>query len=230
MAQTTEALHCADIPRDDLHVAHTVEDGHTGAEKRGILRRIGLRRDVDSGFGAERAVLCIYTSVSSDRKNTSRTEPPTSAVSRHAIDKLVLAHLEKTPIARLARPIVASVPGPADFVANLEVLDAVAHLHDRANDFVAWNAREGCPVSATVNAADVQMLMKYLQRPKQTLLQENIRVTHAACRHLDQDLIGRGLWDGYFLDGPRRIGTFEHNGATLLGDAGCHIEELDVES
>ena len=56
MAQTAQALDCDKFTRWDVHLAHTVEDCDTSAEKGGGVGGADVVRYTNGGFGAQDAV------------------------------------------------------------------------------------------------------------------------------------------------------------------------------
>jgi hypothetical protein len=97
-----------------------------------------------------------------------------------------------------------AVPGPADAVSDFPFLFPVAGCDDGSDDFVAGDAGKGRAVA------------------KGALLQETVRVAHAAGMYFDEDFAGFGEFDGDVFDDPRGAGFFDDDSATGFGDVGCH--------
>ena len=56
MAETAQTLDCDEFTSGDVHLAHAVENCHTGAEEGGGLGRVDIIRYTNGGFGAYDAV------------------------------------------------------------------------------------------------------------------------------------------------------------------------------
>jgi hypothetical protein len=213
MAEAAEPLDRDDVAGHDAHFTDPVEDGYAGAEEGGVFCRIGVGRDAHRGFTAERAILCVCSfRISSFIPSSNPIQSldgkldgiRTSPITRNPVDQLIITHLEKPAITRFACPIVRAMPGPADAVSDFPSLLAVAGRDDGADDFMAGGAGEG---RAFTEGA---------------LLQETVRVAHAAGVHFDEDFAGLGELDWDVFDGPRCAGFLDDDGATGFGDIGCH--------
>jgi hypothetical protein len=67
----------------------------------------------------------------------------TSTVSRDAIYKFILTHLEQAAITRFANAVMGAVPWATHAVSDFPFLVAVAYCDDCTNNFVAGYAGEG---------------------------------------------------------------------------------------
>jgi hypothetical protein len=76
----------------------------------------------------------------------------TSTVSVDAIDDSIITHLVQAFVARPAESVVASMPASTYFVSDFPLLLVWTDCDDGADDFVAWDSREACPVG-TVSVA-----------------------------------------------------------------------------
>jgi hypothetical protein len=68
----------------------------------------------------------------------------TSPIPSNPIHKLIITALKHTPVARLANPIVCSMPRAPNFIADFPFLLVFADSDNGADDFMAGNAGEGC--------------------------------------------------------------------------------------
>lgn len=119
MAETTKTLDRDDFARGNVQLAHAVEDGHASAEERRDFSWVDVLGNSHSSFSPERGVFAV------------------PAVAHDAVDGLVVAHLEVSPVAGLAGEVVAAVPGPADAVADFPFLFGFGGVDDGADEFVA---------------------------------------------------------------------------------------------
>ena len=99
--------------------SHNLRSLHTSTQQRRNLRRIRILRDAHRSLGANGRVLAI------------------ASLTKHAVDGLVIAHLEPPATTILARRIVPAMPSSADPVTDLPLRLPLSDSDDVAYVFVA---------------------------------------------------------------------------------------------
>jgi hypothetical protein len=119
MAEATESLNAHKLALRDILLSQRIEDRDSRTQDGAILCWVDLFGDVDDGFSSQ----CDELGV--------------PAVAHHAVDGLVLAHLEKAALACFTRAVVAAVPRPANTIADFPGFLGGGDGGDVADDFVA---------------------------------------------------------------------------------------------
>lgn len=132
----------------------------------------------------------------------------TSTIPINPVHNLILAHLEQSPIARLANTVVPTMPRPADLIADFPLLLVGTHSNNAADDFVTGDNGE---VGHGTKCA---------------LLEEAVGMADTACRHFDQDLALLRLLDVDLFDRIGSAGLLDDHGAALFGDLRRHIVSI----